>query len=654
MRRHFSRFCAGLITIVSLPIATALATTALPAAAAAGTPSAFTALATPVRLADTRTTAPFGVATTFPVAVTGVAPLPAAGTITAAVLNVTIVGPAQPGYWTIFPHGATVPTASNINVDPTAAFYGNNLALPNMVTVPVTANGLVDVYSNNGGNVVVDMLGYYSPAATAMAGRFVPLAAPARMLDTRTTNTPMTPGETRPFTAPGATGASAVALNVTTIGNNPGYWQVFPTGTTPPASSNLNTMAPGQTTANQVIVPVDASGSFSVYSLAGGQLIIDVVGTFTGASAPSATDGLFVPLDVPTRFLDTRSATLNPLGANKRLLNGWDVEVPVATNAAIGRPDVAAVAMNLTVTDTFAPGYVSVTPAGSNDPAAKIRSTSNINVSGGSQTLANHAIVPVSTRGFDVFAQSPLHAIADISGFYLGTPVAAPFGLATNVDPTPGGCLSFSSESIGISAQGSSGSNIAVLQQRLLDLGFWVQAADGNYGLTTQQAVMAYQKWNGLSPSGKVDAPTAQRLSIPNCRPTATIKSGDALEVDKGKQLALFVVGGKLLWVINTSTGGGYFYEETDKVNGGRVTGTAITTNGTFHIYRVSDDPAYHGTLGTLYRPRFIVGGIAMHGYPSVPNYPASHGCVRVTNAAMDMVWATNLLPIGRTVVIHD
>ena len=43
-----------------------------------------------------------------------------------------------------------------------------------------------------------------------------------------------------------------------------------------------------------------------------------------------------------------------------------------------------------------------------------------------------------------------------------------------------------------------------------------------------------------------------------------------------------------------------------------------------------------------------------MHGYPNVPNYPASHGCVRVTNAAMDMVWAQNLLPIGETVVIHD
>ena len=649
-------FVAGLVALISLPLATSLVTNVHPAAAAgAGSPSTFTPLAAPVRLADTRTAAPFGVGSAYPVAVTGAAPLPAAGTVTAVVLNVTVVGPATAGYWTVYPHGSPVPTASNVNVDSVSSFSGADLALPNLVTVPVGADGLVDVYSSSGGNVVVDMLGYYSPAATATAGRFLPLASPSRMADTRTTNTPMAPGETRDFAAPGAAGASAVALNVTTIGTNPGYWQVVPKGATLPISSNLNTMYPGQTTANQVIVPVDANGTFSIFSLQGGHVIIDVVGMFTGAGAPSDTVGLFVPLATPTRFLDTRTANLNPLGASKRLLNGWAVEVPVATNAAINRSDIAAVVMNLAVTDTFGSGYVSVTPAGSNDPAAKARTTSNINVIRLGQTVANHTIVPVSTRGFDVFAQAPLHAIADVSGFYLGAPVAAPFGPPTNVDPTPFGCQSFSSEVIMPASQGNASGNIAVAQQRLLDLGFWLTAADGTYGLTTQQAVMAYQKWNGLSPSGKIDTPTGQRLSFPNCRPTPSrLGGGDLLEVDKGRQLAFFILSGKLAWTANTSTGGGYFYEETDKINGGRVTGTAITTNGTFKIYRVSDDPQYHGTLGTLYRPRFIVGGIAMHGYPNVPNYPASHGCVRVTNAFMDFVWGANLLPIGRTVVIHD
>ena len=60
------------------------------------------------------------------------------------------------------------------------------------------------------------------------------------------------------------------------------------------------------------------------------------------------------------------------------------------------------------------------------------------------------------------------------------------------------------------------------------------------------------------------------------------------------------------------------------------------------------------GTLGTLYRPRFLVGGVAVHGAPNVPSYPASHGCIRVSNPAMDMIWLLDLLPIGAKVVIHD
>jgi len=71
-------------------------------------------------------------------------------------------------------------------------------------------------------------------------------------------------------------------------------------------------------------------------------------------------------------------------------------------------------------------------------------------------------------------------------------------------------------------------------------------------------------------------------------------------------------------------------------------------------VYRVHDEPRYDGSLGVLYRPRFFVGGVAVHGAPSVPNYPASHGCVRVTNQAMDMIWATDAMPMRSTVVVRD
>jgi len=258
----------------------------------------------------------------------------------------------------------------------------------------------------------------------------------------------------------------------------------------------------------------------------------------------------------------------------------------------------------------------------------------------------------VSGRGFDVFSLNPTQAIADVSGYFLGAAAPAPFGTPQNVDPTPAFCLPFTSEAILPAAQGANSSNVRVAQQRLLDLGFWLQSVDGAYGLSTQQAVMAYQKYFGLTSSGKIDGATAQRLSYPNCRPMAGTNSGTLMEVDKGKQLGIFIKDGKLLWILNVSTGGNYFYE--DEINGVVYRDKAYTDVGNFNIYRVSDQARYEGSLGSMYRPRFLVRGIAVHGAPNIPNYPASHGCIRVSNSAMDMVWATNLLPMGGRVWVHE
>ena len=75
-----------------------------------------------------------------------------------------------------------------------------------------------------------------------------------------------------------------------------------------------------------------------------------------------------------------------------------------------------------------------------------------------------------------------------------------------------------------------------------------------------------------------------------------------------------------------------------------------ICEDGTAHYVVDGWDP---GPLGRLYRPRYFNGGIAVHGYPSVPSTPASHGCVRVTLGAMDHLWSSKLLPIGRTVIVR-
>ena len=156
------------------------------------------------RLVDTRQTAPLGPGGTLSVSVTGAAPLPAPGTVTAAVLNLTVVAPFGPGFWTVWPHTSARPEASNLNIDELQSLGGG--AVPNLVTVPVGADGVVDVYGSAGGNVIVDLLGYYTAADTATAGRFQALSAPTRVLDTRRVAT-FAPGETRAFTIPGAAGA---------------------------------------------------------------------------------------------------------------------------------------------------------------------------------------------------------------------------------------------------------------------------------------------------------------------------------------------------------------------------------------------------------------------------------------------------------------
>jgi peptidoglycan hydrolase-like protein with peptidoglycan-binding domain len=621
---------------------------------ASGVTSAYVAMPVSQRLVDTRPTTPLAPGASLSVSVTGVAPLPAPGTVTAAVLNLTVVGPFGAGFFTVWPHTSARPDASNLNIDELQSLAGG--AVPNLVTVPVGADGVVDVYSSGGGNIIVDLLGYYSAADNATAGRFESLAAPTRVMDTRG-NATFAPGETRAFTIPGAAGANAVAVNLTSVTARPGFWQVYPMGGAVPATSNLNS-PPGWSAvvANQAIVTVDAGGAINIFSEQGGDLLIDLVGTYTGSSATASAVGLFVPMTSPTRIVDTRIPSLNPLGGTNRPEPEWTFEVPVSSNPAIGRSDISAVVLNATSAGTLTTGYVTVGTAGATAPGTR-PSTSTMNVVRPAQILANHAIVPVSARGFSMFTQAGGDMIADLAGYFLGSPAPAPHGAPVNAASpscaTPK--VGYAGAPVGPIIYGSSRSAVATLQGRLLALGFWNAGADGGYGLTTVQAVMAFQKWRGLPATTVVDIATAAALNMQVCRPGARTTTGTVFEVDKGKQIAYVVQDGQTKYIFNVSTGNGKSYDEEDQKNAGsRVIGIATTPTGTFRTYRQSDVARYEGDLGSLYRPKFVVGGIAVHGARSVPNYPASHGCIRVVNPVMDLIWGTNLLPLRSTVWIHD
>ncbi len=192
----------------------------------------------------------------------------------------------------------------------------------------------------------------------------------------------------------------------------------------------------------------------------------------------------------------------------------------------------------------------------------------------------------------------------------------------------------------------SSGPAVLELQQRLSDLGFWLGEIDGNYGQLTRQAVMAFQKTEGLDRDGIAGPKTREQVPTAG-RPTPRTDEGDRIEVDLKRQLLMVVRGGQVQWTFNTSTGNGEAY---DRPSGG--TGVARTPRGDFEIERQING-VRSAELGLLYRPKYFHGGIAVHGSGSIPAHPASHGCVRVTNAAMDLLWSSDVAPVGTEVNVY-
>jgi lipoprotein-anchoring transpeptidase ErfK/SrfK len=186
---------------------------------------------------------------------------------------------------------------------------------------------------------------------------------------------------------------------------------------------------------------------------------------------------------------------------------------------------------------------------------------------------------------------------------------------------------------------------VTELQRSLRSLGYWLPAADGTFGYTTEQAVTAFQRIEGLAVDG-IAGPTTRAELAGAGRPSTSARD-DLVEVDKDRQVLFVVRGGKVAWTLNVSTG----TEKPYVVNG--RTELADTPEGRFTVSWVVDG-VDDGELGSLYRPRYFHGdGIAVHGYSSVPPYPASHGCVRVTEAAMDWIWANDLMPLGSAVWVH-
>jgi PKD repeat protein len=148
-------------------------------------------------------------------------------------------------------------------------------------------------------------------------------------------------------------------------------------------------------------------------------------------------------------------------------------------------------------------------------------------------------------------------------------------------------------------------------------------------------AVYAFQKVHGLPRTGVVDARFWRALSSPRVPNPRFAQPAEHIEVNKGVQVLYVVRGSRIALIVPISTAG--------------VSGT-FTPVGRFAVYRkvVGFDPS---PLGTLYDPLYFTGGYAIHGNPSVPPYPASHGCVRIPMWLAPLLYRT--VPYGETVYVY-
>jgi len=267
----------------------------------------------PSRVMDTRSNlgvnGPVPSMGTASLQVTGKGGVPATG-VSAVVVNITAVNATSSGFITVWPSGTAQQQTSNLNFQ-----AGQNI--PNLVVVPVGADGKIQLFNGSGGTVqlLADVTGYILGGVPTAPGAVATLS-PSRVMDTRSNlgvNGPVPSMGTASLQVTGkggvpATGVSAVVVNITAVNaTSSGFITVWPSGTAQQQTSNLNFQA-GQNIPNLVVVPVGADGKIQLFNGSGGtvQLLADVTGYIIGTapsdaaasatSAPEATPLMLAPV----------------------------------------------------------------------------------------------------------------------------------------------------------------------------------------------------------------------------------------------------------------------------------------------------------------------------------------------------------------------
>jgi hypothetical protein len=181
-------------------------------------------------------------------------------------------------------------------------------------------------------------------------------------------------------------------------------------------------------------------------------------------------------------------------------------------------------------------------------------------------------------------------------------------------------------------------------EQRLADLGYWTGPIDGRLDSATRWALIAFQKYEGHAITEELTIDELEAI-----RAAASPQGRDTgyphVEVDLDRQVLLIVDETNRSRVLPVSTGNNKLFMSDGQES------IAYTPRGRFVVY----DKSFgweNGQLGSVYYANYISGGVAIHGYLSVPNEPASHGCIRIPMFAAREV--SKLLRLGTIVLVYD
>ncbi len=180
-------------------------------------------------------------------------------------------------------------------------------------------------------------------------------------------------------------------------------------------------------------------------------------------------------------------------------------------------------------------------------------------------------------------------------------------------------------------SKGDSGDTVKLFNQLLARLGY-VNDRNADYDEATGRAVLAFNKVNDNPRSENADRSTYKKLAKGkggfNLKEN---RNGKYVETDLSRQVMVLAKNGKVDEIYSVSTGAA-------------VTPTIL---GHFNFYRKEPGTNSHGMVNSVY----FIRGYATHGYASVPDYPASHGCIR--SPIPDSLHIYKWIDIGDSIYIY-